>query len=66
MFAPMTTDAEPPTGSAAAALLAIHRVLHPEAHHDGADPIKWTADTLDQVDELVAEAVEGLGLVERL
>jgi hypothetical protein len=41
-------------------LVAIHALLHPELYDEGADPIDWSAETIEAVDEIVCDAMEQL------
>ncbi len=40
------------------ALHALHALLHPELYDAGADPIDWSAETIEAVDEIVCDAIE--------
>lgn len=42
------------------AIVALHALLHPELYDEGADPIDWSAETIEAVDAIVCDAIEQL------
>ncbi len=59
---PATTPLRSPTNDAESALVELHRILFPQAHHNGADAEPWTADTLHELEAVIVRSTERLGL----